>query len=92
MDFGESKFVLLDFNGEYIGEKTITDSKKVYNLTTNRNKNNGDKETDYLNIPEERFWDKDMLSVLFGATEQTQQPFLSRVLNYYFEEEGTIRA
>lgn len=91
LDFGESKFVLLDFNGEYIGEKTITNSKKVYNLTTNRNKNNGDKETDYLNIPEERFWDKDMLSVLFGATEQTQQPFLSRVLNYYFEEEGSFQ-
>ncbi|MEQ7214907.1 MULTISPECIES: ATP-binding protein [Enterococcus] len=91
LDFGKSKFVLLDFNGEYTGDKTITDSKKVYNLTTNRIKDNGDKEIDYLNIPEERFWDKDMLSVLFGATEQTQQPFLSRVLNYYFEEEGSFQ-
>ncbi|MFZ4846736.1 ATP-binding protein [Enterococcus casseliflavus] len=89
--FGESKFVLLDFNGEYVGKETITERKKVYNLTTNRKNNIETEESNHLNIPEERFWDKDMLSVLFGATEQTQQPFLSRVLSYYFEEEGAFK-
>lgn len=93
LDFGESKFVLLDFNGEYVGKETIIENKKIYNLSTNRKNDIGaNQENTHLCIPEERFWDKDMLSVLFGATEQTQQPFLSRVLNYYFEEEGVFKA
>lgn len=29
-----------------------------------------------------------MLSILFGATAQTQQPFLNRLLRYYFSETG----
>ena len=71
MKFGESKFVLLDFNGEYVGKETITESKKVYNLTTNRKNNIETEESNHLNIPEERFWDKDMLSVLL---EQQNKP------------------
>ncbi|MCF1619999.1 ATP-binding protein [Tetragenococcus koreensis] len=86
LDFGTSKFVLLDFNGEYIGKETVTSSKKIYNLSTAGKLDDTLYEEDhFLHIPEKRFWDKDMLSVLFGATEQTQQPFLGRVLNYYFE-------
>lgn len=92
LDFGESKFVLLDFNGEYVGEQAVTENKKIYNLSTNRKQETEvDKKDIHLNIPEKRFWDKDMLSVLFGATEQTQQPFLSRVLNYYFKDEGVFK-
>lgn len=92
LDFGESKFVLLDFNGEYVGKETITDKKKIYNLSTNRKQEiKLDQKDTRLSIPEKRFWDKDMLSVLFGATEQTQQPFLSRVLNYYFKDEGVFK-
>jgi len=92
LDFGESKFVLLDFNGEYVGEQAVTENKKVYNLSTNRKQETEvDQKDTHLNIPEKRFWDKDMLSVLFGATEQTQQPFLSRVLNYYFKDEGVFK-
>ncbi|MDT2052328.1 DUF87 domain-containing protein [Enterococcus faecalis] len=92
LDFGESKFVLLDFNGEYVGEQAITENKKIYNLSTNRKQETEvDQKDTHLNIPEKRFWDKDMLSVLFGATEQTQQPFLSRVLNYYFKDEGVFK-
>ncbi|HBM3595976.1 TPA: DUF87 domain-containing protein, partial [Listeria innocua] len=93
LDFGESKFVLLDFNGEYIGRKTITENKKIYNLTTNKKQEMEiNQENTYLNIPEKRFWDKDMLSVLFGATEQTQQPFLNRVINYYFKDEVVFKS
>lgn len=92
LDFGESKFVLLDFNGEYVGKETITNNKKIYNLSTNRKQETElNQENTHLSIPEKRFWDKDMLSVLFGATEQTQQPFLSRVLNYYFKDEGAFK-
>lgn len=92
LDFGESKFVLLDFNGEYVGEQSVTENKKIYNLSTNRKQETKvDQQDTRLNIPETRFWDKDMLSVLFGATEQTQQPFLSRVLNYYFKDEGVFK-
>lgn len=92
LDFGESKFVLLDFNGEYVGEQAVTENKKIYNLSTNRKQETEvDQKDTHLNIPEKRFWDKDMLSILFGATEQTQQPFLSRVLNYYFKDEGVFK-
>lgn len=92
LDFGESKFVLLDFNGEYVGEQAVTENKKIYNLSTNRKQETEvDQKDTHLNIPEKRFWDKDMLSILFGATEQTQQPFLSRVLNYYFKDEGIFK-
>ncbi|QHJ72344.1 DUF87 domain-containing protein [Planococcus halotolerans] len=83
IEFGESQFVFIDFNGEYSRDKIITDNKKVYRLSTEKSE---DRERDYLKIPESKFWDKEMLSVLFGATEQTQQPFLNRVLSYYFEE------
>lgn len=78
LNFGKSRFVIIDFNGEYVGEKVLTDDKKVYNLNT-RNL-----EGDKIVIPATKFWDKEMLSILFGATAQTQQPFLNRLLKYYF--------
>lgn len=77
LKFGKSKFVVIDFNGEYGGRKVLTDDKRVYNLNTRRS--DGDK----ISIPANKFWDKEMLSILFGATAQTQQPFLNRVLKYY---------
>ena len=78
LTFGKSKFVVIDFNGEYVGEIVLSDDKKVYNLNTR--KSEGDK----IAIPANKFWDKEMLSILFGATAQTQQPFLNRLLKYYF--------
>ena len=76
LTFGKSKFVVIDFNGEYVGERVLADDKKVYNLNTR--KSEGDK----IAIPANKFWDKEMLSILFGATAQTQQPFLNRLLKY----------
>ena len=61
-----------------MGERVLADDKKVYNLNTR--KSEGDK----IAIPANKFWDKEMLSILFGATAQTQQPFLNRLLKYYF--------
>lgn len=78
LTFGKSKFVVIDFNGEYIGQRVLTDDKKVYNLNTRNS--DGDK----IIVPANKFWDKEMLSILFGATAQTQQPFLNRLLKYYF--------
>lgn len=78
LTFGKSKFVVIDFNEEYVGERVLADDKKVYNLNTR--KSEGDK----IAIPANKFWDKEMLSILFGATAQTQQPFLNRLLKYYF--------
>ncbi|MBM7314783.1 ATP-binding protein [Streptococcus suis] len=78
LTFGKSKFVVIDFNGEYVGKRVLADDKKVYNLNTR--KSEGDK----IAIPANKFWDKEMLSILFGATAQTQQPFLNRLLKYYF--------
>ncbi len=80
LTFGKSKFVVIDFNGEYMGERVLAEDKKVYNLNTR--KSEGDK----IAIPANKFWDKEMLSILFGATAQTQQPFLNRLLKYYFSE------
>lgn len=82
LTFGKSKFVFIDFNGEYVGLKVLTDDKKVYELDTR--KNGGAK----IGIPSDKFWDKEMLSILFGATAQTQQPFLNRLLKYYFSNEN----
>lgn len=80
LSFGKSKFVVIDFNGEYVGQRVLTDDKKVYDLNT-RNLG-GDK----IVVPTNKFWDKEMLSILFGATAQTQQPFLNRLLKYYFSK------
>lgn len=82
LDFGNSKFVVIDFNGEYVGQKVLAENKKVYNLETRRSGR------DKIVIPANKFWDKEMLSILFGATAQTQQPFLNRLLKYYFSETG----
>lgn len=81
IEFGESRFVVIDFNGEYIGTKVLSENKKIYELNTH---DQNDDSKDKILIPADKFWDKEMLSILFGATEQTQQPFLNRLLNYYF--------
>ena len=83
IEFGESRFVVIDFNGEYIGTKVLSENKRIYKLDT-RDQNDDSK--DKIPIPADKFWDKEMLSILFGATEQTQQPFLNRLLNYYFSK------
>lgn len=83
LDFSKSKFLLLDFNGEYIGDKCIVKNKDIIELNTRDSK-------EYFKITESNFWSKDMLSVLFGATEQTQQPFLTRVIDFYFDKKSNF--
>ena len=81
LNFGTSKFVFIDFNGEYIGKQVLTKNKEVYKLNTKSSENK-------IKIPGDKFWDKEMLSILFGATAQTQQPFLNRVVKKYFDKSG----
>jgi hypothetical protein len=83
IEFGESRFVVIDFNGEYVGKKVLSENKRIYKLNTRVQ--NGDSKNK-IPIPADKFWDKEMLSILFGATAQTQQPFLNRLLNYYFPD------
>lgn len=88
INFGESRFVFLDFNGEYVIDTVLTSFKDCICLDTSVSDNESKNK---LSIPYKRFWNKDLLSIIFGATEQTQQPFLSRIMNYYFKEKSDFK-
>lgn len=69
-----SKFVLLDFNGEYINNQIVSlDKKNAINLNTSE-------EIDHFPLAEDEFWNSETLSILFQATTNTQKPFINRVL------------
>lgn len=73
----KSKFLVLDFNGEYNQEESFgvfTNDKEIYNLSSN-----GESSKKFP-IRYSTFFDDEMLSILFSATQQTQKPFLSRVI------------
>lgn len=78
---GKSKFLVIDFNGEYIGKDVLKTDKKVVNLST---KNSADR----ISIQNRVFWDIDTLSILFSATEKTQKPFLKNAINYFLDEDS----
>ncbi|MBR9784265.1 MAG: ATP-binding protein [Gammaproteobacteria bacterium] len=73
---GKSRFLLIDFNGEYTGNQLISDpaNKKCFALTTR--KKNGNK----FPIPSKQIWNTEILALLFQATANTQTPFLNRVV------------
>ncbi|NLQ24588.1 ATP-binding protein [Shewanella sp. S-1] len=69
-----SKFVLLDFNGEYIKDQIVSLNKKnAIDLNTNI-------VVDKFPLAEDEFWNAETLSILFQATTNTQKPFINRVL------------
>jgi uncharacterized protein len=72
---GKSQFVILDFNGEYTGEQ-ITDPlhKKVIKLSTSGTSH------DKFALSQDEFWSLETLCMLFQATQNTQRPFLNRVI------------
>lgn len=74
---GKSHFVLIDFNGEYTGSQLVTgdDKKVVYDLSTRGD--DGDK----FPLSQSEFWDAEVFGILFKATENTQKPFLKRVVS-----------
>ncbi|WP_200411814.1 ATP-binding protein [Virgibacillus salexigens] len=76
-----SSFLVLDFNGEYVHEKSFgiekndEINKEIYELTSRNDS------SDKIPIKYDAFFDDEMLSILFSATQQTQKPFITRVLN-----------
>ncbi len=76
-DIGDaSKFVFLDFNGEYAGGQLMgAEHKKIVKLTTRHSLG------DQFTLLDDDFWDADTLGILFQATAYTQKPFLRRVIS-----------
>jgi DNA helicase HerA-like ATPase len=74
---GKSHFVVVDFNGEYTGKQLINDRdfKQVYDLDT---RGGGDSK---FPLSGSVFWDEEVFGILFKATENTQKPFLKRVVS-----------
>lgn len=89
IDFGNSKFCFLDFNGEYTSDEVLSRKKDVLHLSTKKSIDDIKKQNKFR-VPYNIFWDTDLLSTIFGATEQTQQPFLSRLINFYFRNDNTF--
>lgn len=79
-----SKFVILDFNGEYTtGQMASADRKLVYHLSTQGDGLPNDAPVaplDRFPLREDEFWNADTLSLLFQATQNTQRPFLNRII------------
>lgn len=73
---GKSYFVMIDFNGEYTGNQLVANPeyKTVYDLDTRSE--HGDK----FPLSEDVFWDEEVFGILFKATENTQKPFLKRIV------------
>ncbi|OEE97125.1 ATP-binding protein [Vibrio crassostreae] len=71
---GKSQFIVIDFNGEYTnGQLTTNQYKTVYNL----NSRNAEQK---FPLAKSEFWDTDTLSLLFQATQNTQKPFINRIV------------
>ncbi len=74
----KSKFVFIDFNGEYSkdnNDEILTKNKIVYKLRT---KDNTGAKYPILKTEIEKL---ELLSILLDATEKTQQPFLHRAID-----------
>jgi hypothetical protein len=74
---GKSHFVVIDFNGEYTGGQLVSnpDFKTVYDLDTRSD------EGKKFPLSEGVFWDEEVFGILFKATENTQKPFLKRIIS-----------
>ena len=77
---GKSRFIILDFNGEYGGEQlAAADHKTVYQLSTLTAPNLNDPASRFP-LSTQEFWQLETMSLLFQATPNTQRPFLNRVI------------
>jgi len=77
---GKSRFIILDFNGEYGGEQLAPPNHKtVYQLSTQTDPDLNDATARFPLAPQE-FWELETMSLLFQATLNTQRPFLNRVI------------
>lgn len=74
----KSTFLVIDFNGEYTGDASfglLPEQKHIHKLSTRENGQSR------LPIKRSFLMDPDILSMLFRATEQTQKPFIKRVIS-----------
>lgn len=71
-----SRFLFIDFNGEYSGDNVMTDKKTSYKLSTTKQK-------DRIPMKKDSVMDLDTLCIFASATEKTQRPFINRALNLY---------
>jgi hypothetical protein len=78
----KSKFIFIDFNGEYSKDQVLNQDKKTYVLSTELEIDKI-KDEDKLPLDENGFIDIELLSILSNATEKTQKPFLVRTINLY---------
>ncbi|UPG87864.1 ATP-binding protein [Luteibacter aegosomatis] len=70
-----SRFLVVDFNGEYTQQQLVqAPRKRVLDVST------GHQAGDRITIAPDEFWDVETLSLLFQATQHTQRPFLNRVI------------
>lgn len=74
-----SRFIFIDFNGEYTREHVLCDNKKIYNLSTHKRLEDIEDENKYVISPK-ILKDGEIIAVLLNATEKTQKPFLMGVL------------
>lgn len=72
-----SKFLLIDFNDEYVASEVLTNDKRVYRLDTRTN--TGDR----FPLPRSVIEDSVFWAIILDATDKTQRPFLERVLKSY---------
>ncbi|WP_413299684.1 ATP-binding protein [Bacillus sp. 1P10SD] len=81
----KSKFVLVDFNGEYSHDEVITHQKENIILSTRTPHNKLKIKNSWL---DDEFW-----AIILEATEKTQKPFLKRTLNYieYLRKDENIQ-
>lgn len=77
-----SRFVILDFNGEYTGAQMVApEAKAVYHLGTRvHTQVDGQGSIGRFPLHEHEFWNTETLSLLFQATQNTQKPFLNRLI------------
>jgi len=80
----KSKFVFIDFNGEYSGDNTLVSTKKVYKLSTALEIDNIETEN-RIPLSEGAFVDVELLSILSNASEKTQKPFIGRSVRLYWK-------
>ncbi|HBR3292999.1 TPA: ATP-binding protein [Klebsiella pneumoniae] len=70
----KSNFVLIDFNGEY-GTLESSFPELCHSIKLSTKKDGGK-----IHFGEKEFWDDELLSMLFSATEKTQKPFLTHLI------------
>ena len=83
-EIDKSKFVLIDFNGEY--ENISQSFPELCHSIRLSTKEDGEK----LFLTPSEFWDDELLSVLFSATEKTQKPFLTHLIRNKFNFDNDV--